>query len=409
MKQFSGLINKKLYYFIMSTIVFLMILGWLVSKSRAVEGELGYFLHFLLVAIISTCLLVYPRYETHILRTTIIVIGSVYFYLIFFLYPETWTNVIFLCLIPALSILFFDSKLFYFSLILNAILITMTYSYIILIDESNLFDHIKLDLVGNMINFVASQLILYFIFFQSFARIKKMKVYYEEIQNSERLKTTGQLSAAVAHEIRNPLTVVKGFLQFYGEDKSFNVEVKRNFSLMIDELNTAEYVISQFLTIAKPGTDKVRETIDVKVVLQSVTDLLKSYGLLYDNEINLNVEENCYIAVNLIEFKQLIINFIKNAIEASKKGDNISVWAKRKKDFIEIEIIDYGCGMSEEEVKNLGAPFYSLKSKGTGLGLMICFNIVEKYHGTIHFNSSKGKGTTIVLRFPFDNKYQHTL
>lgn len=258
-----------------------------------------------------------------------------------------------------------------------------------------------MDLPGNLMNFIASQVMLFFIFYLSSARIKKQQMYYEQIQQTERLKTTGQLAAAVAHEIRNPLTVVKGFLQLFENDVSLNEGMKKNFSLMIDEINTAEQVISQFLTIAKPDKDKRMEIVDVAIVLQSVTDLLKSYGLLHDNQIELKVVEDCLIAVNVIEFKQLVINLIKNAIEASKVGDTVHVKTEKVKNEVEIQITDQGSGMSEEVIKSLGTPFYSLKSKGTGLGLMICYNIVEKYNGTIQFISSIGKGTTVVVRFPY--------
>jgi two-component system sporulation sensor kinase B len=277
------------------------------------------------------------------------------------------------------------------------------FGYITFIDQGYLYPYIKQDIIGNVINFIGSQVIIYFIFYLSYGRIKKQQLYYEQIQQSERLKTTGQLAAAVAHEIRNPLTVVKGFLQLYEKDTLVTDDIKRHFTLMIDELNTAEQVISQFLSIAKPTKEKDEEIVNVKVMLQSVTDLLHSYGLLHDNKIELNVVEDCYIAANNIEFKQLLINIIKNAIEASKIGDSVFVTARRNRDFVEIKVVDYGNGMSEAEVKSLGTPFYSLKSKGTGLGMMICFNIAEKYKGTIDFQSSKGEGTTVIIRFPSKN------
>ncbi|WP_260631064.1 HAMP domain-containing sensor histidine kinase [Bacillus sp. S/N-304-OC-R1] len=124
---------------------------------------------------------------------------------------------------------------------------------------------------------------------------------------------------------------------------------------------------------------------------------------MHDNNIELNVTDNCFIAANHIEFKQLLINIIKNAIEASGNGDLVKINADIKNDFVEIKIIDYGKGMSEEEVGSLGTPFYSLKSKGTGLGMMICYNIAAKYKGTIDFQSSKGVGTTVTILFPSEN------
>jgi two-component system, sporulation sensor kinase B len=121
---------------------------------------------------------------------------------------------------------------------------------------------------------------------------------------------------------------------------------------------------------------------------------------LHDNWIELHVDDNCYISVNIIEFKQLIINIIKNAIEVSNDGDTVLVEAKSEKGFVMIKVIDRGCGMTEAEIQSLGTPFYSLKNKGTGLGLMICYNIAQKYNGTIKFDSSKGKGTTVIIKFP---------
>jgi two-component system, sporulation sensor kinase B len=400
MKEITNKINIKIYYTIVWIVVLMMISGLFVYNPLFGELGVAYITHSILVFILSVCLLLYPKYETNAMRMSIIIVASVYFYTLFFFYPETWSTFIFLCFIPALSILYFDSKLFYFSLLLNFISILCLFVYIIIIDPGHHYPYIEQDLIGNSINFIASQIIIYFIYYLTNVRIKKQQLYYEQIQQSERLKTTGQLAAAVAHEIRNPLTVVKGFLQVFEQDTSFSDDRKRHFTLIIDELNTAEQVISQFLSIAKPDKEKATETVDVKVVLQSVTDLLHSYGLLHDNQIELTVMGECTISANNIEFKQLLINVIKNAIEASKMGDLVRVTAGRENQFVVIKVIDQGCGMSEEEVKSLGTPFYSLKSKGTGLGMMVCFNIVEKYKGTIKFQTSKGQGTTVTISFP---------
>ncbi|MBM7648196.1 two-component system sporulation sensor kinase B [Bacillus ectoiniformans] len=400
MKELNNHINKKLYYMTVSFVVFVMMMGLFVDNPRLGHLETGYIVHHILVIGLSACLLLYPKYETQMSRIMIISLSYVYFYTLFFLYPETWSTFIFLCFIPAISILFFDSKLFYYSLIVNNLSIIFTVSYIMLLDKGNVYSYLKLDLIGNAINYLGTQFLIFLIFYLTDVHIKKQKLYYEEIKHTERLKATGQLAAAVAHEIRNPLTVVKGFLQLYEKDPSFNQDHKRHFTLMIDELNTAEQVVSQFLSIAKPNDGTKTESVNVKLVLQSVTDLLYSYGLLRDNKIELDIVEDCYIIANNMELKQLFINIIKNAIEASKSGDSVLVKAGKKNGFAEIKVIDHGNGMSEAEIESLGTPFYSLKSKGTGLGMMICYNIAAKYKGTIEFQSSKGKGTTVIIRFP---------
>ncbi|MEK4191309.1 MULTISPECIES: sensor histidine kinase [Paenibacillus] len=399
MREFYSRVNRKTYYILMLMIIVLMMFGLILSTLELDGIDFGYIIHFLCVAFLTVCLWIYPKHETHTFRKIIILFGFAYFYTLFFLYPQTWTTYILICLIPALSILFFDLKLFYFSFIINGVLMVITFGYILLIDRGDLYTYLHYDMLGNFINIIAVQVLLFFIFQISFKRMKKQQLYYEQLQQSERLKMVGQLTAAVAHEIRNPVTVVRGFLQFFDEDPSFDDPMKRKFKLMIDELNTVEQIISQFLTLSKPNGEQKLEKVDVKDVLESVTGLLHSYAMLSDNQIVTYVEEDCMISINKIEFKQLLINIIKNALEASEVGKSVSIMANRNNNFIEITIIDEGSGMSEAEVKSLGTPFYSLKSNGTGLGLMICFNIVEKYGGEIYYSSSEGKGTTATIRF----------
>ncbi|MCM3785339.1 HAMP domain-containing histidine kinase [Neobacillus mesonae] len=406
MKELYSQINRKIYYISMLMIIVLMVSGLILSATELNKITLGYSVHFLCVAFISICLLIYPKYETYFFRKIIILFGFAYFYTLFFLYPETWTTYILICLIPSLAILFFDLKLFYFSITLNGILIMITFGYITLIDQGEGYTYLHQDIVGNLINIIASQVLLLLIFRLSFSRMRKQQLYYEQLQQSERLKMIAHLTAAVAHEIRNPVTVVRGFLQLYQEDPSFSNPVKDKFKLMMDELNTVEHITSQFLTLSKPSRDQKPEKVDVKDALQSVTGLLSSYAMLSDKQIDIQVEDDCTIFINTIEFKQLLMNLIKNALEASDVGQSVEVIAKKNHHFIEIQITDKGSGMTEDEVKSLGTPFYSLKSSGTGLGLMICFNIVEKYDGKIDYHSSKDQGTTVTVRFSAANEIE---
>jgi two-component system, sporulation sensor kinase B len=385
---------------IVSCIIVLMVMGVVVDNPFNAR----FIVHGGVVVIVSACLLLYPQYETTWIRYTTVIASTGYFYSLFYFYPETWSGFVLLCFVPALSILFFDKWLFYFSLVLNAIFIGVTFSYIGIIDKGQAYSYIYADIAGNVVNFIASQILLYFIFYLSNVRIQKQRMYYEQVQQTERLKTTGQMAAAVAHEIRNPLTVVKGFLQYYEEDPEVNQSFKRNLSLMIDELHTAEHVISQFLSIAKPDQERKMDCVDMIKVLNDVTELLKMYGLLNDNSIELSVEEDCKVTANSIELKQLFVNLIKNAIEASPYSAGVTVMVKKEKFEVKVQITDKGRGMTVEEVNSLGTPFYSLKSKGTGLGLMICYNIVEKYNGTIGFDSTHGVGTTVTVRFPLVTK-----
>ncbi|MGG0737329.1 ATP-binding protein [Niallia taxi] len=394
--------NVKVYYGIIAFIIMFMVSGMVASFFMETAGlRVGNYLNAVEVVLLSVLLLLYPKISGWWLNFLIIIVGTSYFYTIFYVYPDTWSSFIFVCFIPAISILFFDKQLFIFSMVMNICLYFLGYAYILFMDKAETFGLLGVNVPGNIINFLGSQALLYCIFLLTYERIKKQQLYYKQLQQSERLKTTGQLAAAVAHEIRNPLTVVKGFLQLYQQEEKMDEGSKRNYSLMIDELNTAEHVLSQFLMLAKPDNDIKLEKVEVESLLQSVTDLVKSYGILRDNNIFLHhVEKDCYILVNIIEFKQLMINLLKNAMEASPYGEPIFIESEIQKDMVEIKVTDHGCGMSEEEVQSLGTPFYSLKSKGTGLGMMICFNIVEKYNGKINIESKKGEGTAVKIQFP---------
>ena len=190
MRNFQTQINKKVYYTVVLISIVLMIIGLLFNNSI----DISFLLHGLLIIVLVACLLLYPKYENHILRLIIMIVAFAYFYTIFFLYPETWSTFIFLCFIPAISILFFDSKLFYFSLILNG---TIDNGYIWLYyDSRSIYIPIsKQDLIGNIINFIGSQVIIYFIFYLSHGRIKKQQLYYEQITTYRTFKDNWSISS----------------------------------------------------------------------------------------------------------------------------------------------------------------------------------------------------------------------
>ncbi|MDF0727031.1 HAMP domain-containing sensor histidine kinase [Cytobacillus sp. S13-E01] len=399
MRELRNDSSLKVYRITITMTIALMITGLFVVYFRKTNVDLDFIIHLILVVLLSVQFIIYPKNENVITRILIIVTTFLYFYTLFIIYPETPSTFILICLIPSIAILFFHLRLFYFALVANTFLMMLTFGYVLLVDQGERYLFIYNDITGNIINFIGSQIILYFVFKLSHSRIESQKKYYEQIQQAERLKTTGQLAAAVAHEIRNPITVVKGFLQFYQSDNTVPEHVKKHYPLMMEELQIAETVINDFLTLAKPA-EEISVTVEVKAALHSVYDLLSSYALMNNIQFSVVIDEEYTVKCSLMEFKQLFVNLIKNAIEATPSGGSIEITAKRKGNKLAIYVKDNGDGMTKEEVKALGTPFYTLKSKGTGLGLMICYNIMEKYHGSILFNSEKGKGTKVGVTFP---------
>ncbi|MFC7687811.1 ATP-binding protein [Ureibacillus sp. GCM10028918] len=401
MEKIVTTLYAKRYYMIIYLLIVIMVSGLFYKNPLHGEGHIGYYLHLMFVVLFSACLLIYPKYRSSILRWLIVLVATLLFYTLFLVYPETGSTILLIYFIPTISIIFFDKRLFYTSIILNQVLIIGAITYIISSGQESLYPNVTSDTAGNIITFIGSQIFLYFIFYYTSERIAKMKLYYEQIKHAERLKTTGELAAAVAHEIRNPLTVVKGYLQLYEQDKSVSNSMKQSLPLLIEELDSAEQVISELLSLSQPTKNLKTERVDIQKSINSVAELLQSYGILNQNKIEVAIESDSYIEINKMELHQLLVNVVKNAIEASSVGGAIVVTARKtNEDYVEIKVQDRGIGMSEEELELLGKPFYSLKNKGTGLGVMICNNIVEKYNGSIQYISSKGNGTTVIIRFP---------
>ncbi|MDE5416130.1 PAS domain-containing protein [Alkalihalobacterium chitinilyticum] len=172
MKELYNQVIKKRYYISIFIMIVLMNIGLFTANPRYGEWDFGYLLHIALVMIIAICLLLYPKFETHAFRIVMIITAFVYFYTIFFLYPDTSSILILICFLPVISILFFDTKLFYFSLLLNTLLIGVIFGYILIVDQGSYYSYIKEDVVGNVINFAATQVIIFLIFYFTQNRLK---------------------------------------------------------------------------------------------------------------------------------------------------------------------------------------------------------------------------------------------
>lgn len=221
----------------------------------------------------------------------------------------------------------------------------------------------------------------------------------QELQRAEKMNAIGQLAASVAHEIRNPMTVVKGFLQIF-LSKEMSEEDHMYLKLMIEELNRAETIINDYLSLAKPDIGKL-VIIDGSEMTEQVMDLMSSYAMMSKNiSMHTEIKNQVKIRGNKSELKQVLINILKNGIEAMGDGGKLSMTLEKQEDFGVFVIKDTGIGMTAEELSRLGTAFYSLKERGTGMGLMVCYQIVERMKGQIKVSSKKGEGTTFEIMVP---------
>lgn len=225
----------------------------------------------------------------------------------------------------------------------------------------------------------------------------------ESLRKSEKLSVVGQLAAGVAHEIRNPLTSLKGFIQLLAENESN----KKYCDIMISELNRVNEIVSEFLSIAKPQVKNFKEK-NICTVLKEVVQLLSAQAHLKNIEIVLHCEMDfAFVFCDENQLKQVFVNILKNAIESIIDHDSkIIVHVKKDpSNYLLIQIVDFGIGISPERIQKLGEPFYTTKEKGTGLGLMVSYKIIETHGGEIKIHSEVGKGTTVDIRLPYQSKY----
>ncbi|GGK17938.1 sporulation kinase A [Caldalkalibacillus thermarum] len=229
--------------------------------------------------------------------------------------------------------------------------------------------------------------------------ITNRKQSEELLLKSEKLAVVGELAACVAHEIKNPLTSLKGFVQLLQSGRGGK---KEYFSIMLSELERINLIVSEFLLLAKKPQALNFQHKDVQVLLEHVTTLLNTQAIMNNVEIVTRIAGDIppvYCDEN--QLKQVFINILKNAIEAMPDGGQVVVDVKRDgPDQILVRIKDQGCGIPEECMARLGEPFYSTKENGTGLGLTVSHKIIEVHQGRLEIKSKVNEGTTVDIILP---------
>lgn len=227
--------------------------------------------------------------------------------------------------------------------------------------------------------------------------ISERKKAEEILLQSEKLSIVGELAAGVAHEIRNPLTTIKGFLQLYKWENGAN-EINE---LLLSELARIETITSEMLSLGKPQAVQHHRT-NLQELVENTLELLSPQAHLENIQFKLCVEESSFfITGEKNQLKQVFLNILKNAIEAMPDGGNIHINLKKSENGeCVLSVQDEGCGIPEELLPRLGEPFYSLKEKGTGLGLMICNKIIKQHQGSITYQSKTQQGTLVEIKLP---------
>ncbi|AST07334.1 two-component sensor histidine kinase [Anoxybacillus flavithermus] len=229
--------------------------------------------------------------------------------------------------------------------------------------------------------------------------IQKHSELRRRIVRAEKMEVVGHLAASISHEVRNPLTVSRGFMQLLLQSERMNYKDKQYIQIAIEEIDRAEAIITDYLTFAKPAPEHV-EKLNVKTEIERVIDILRPFANMSSIEIQTSLVPFA-VKGERQKFQQCLLNVMKNAIEAMPNGGTLRINVSIDKDYVLIHIGDTGVGMTKEQIERLGEPYFTTKgAKGTGLGMMVVYRIVETMKGDLFIHSEVGQGTDVYMYFP---------
>ncbi|WP_154666040.1 ATP-binding protein [Paenibacillus pinihumi] len=219
----------------------------------------------------------------------------------------------------------------------------------------------------------------------------------DEFGRMERLSLVGQMAASITHEIRNPMAVIRGFIQLM---KERSPEHHRDYyRIVMDELDRANAIINDFLSLAQNRIVH-KEKSSLNHIVRELVQLLWADANLRGQTIEIELDETLpMLEINEKEIKQLILNLARNGMEAMGNNGVLVLRTRLQPNMIQLQVADSGCGIPKEKMERLFEPFYTTKTRGTGLGLPLCLSIVERHQGKIAVDSDEGEGTVFTVSF----------
>ncbi|RID83693.1 PAS domain S-box protein [Peribacillus asahii] len=215
----------------------------------------------------------------------------------------------------------------------------------------------------------------------------------KEMARLDHLNLIGEMAAGIAHEIRNPMTTVYGFLQV-ARGREVSKEV---IDLMLDELNRANSIITEFLNLAKNKVSD-KQMKNLNTIIKALFPLIQAEAMRASKQVDLDLSECPDISIDEKEIRQFILNIALNGLDAMSSGGKLTIKTYAEEEAVILEIKDQGAGISPDILEKIGTPFFTTKEKGTGLGLAICYSVAERHQAEIDIETGD-KGTTFSIRF----------
>lgn len=222
---------------------------------------------------------------------------------------------------------------------------------------------------------------------------KKME---DEFYRLDRLNVVGQMAANIAHEIRNPMAVVRGYLQYISRKRDF-AKYKEQFQMMTDELDRANHIITEYLSLSKHGFVDFK-TACLNNVIEAISPLLQAEAAGLEKSITLDLENISDLYMDEKQIRQLLLNLVRNALEASPQGGVVTIRTYEDNGDVVLSVQDQGEEIPADVMEKLGTPFFTTKEQGTGLGLPVCYRIADSHHGVIQVKTGSN-GSHFDVRF----------
>ncbi|MFZ5632747.1 MAG: PAS domain S-box protein [Bacillota bacterium] len=226
--------------------------------------------------------------------------------------------------------------------------------------------------------------------------VTERKRFEKEMSRLERLNTVGEMAARIGHEIRNPIAAVRGFLQILSKNRDNYNQYMKYFDVMVEELDRANSIISEFLSLAKNSPIDFRRH-NLNSILRALFPLMRADAASQEKNITLDLNNVPDLPLGEKEIRQLILNLVRNGLEAMSPGKSLVIRTFTDAGEVVLAVQDQGSGLDPALIDRIGTPFFTTKDTGTGLGLAVCYSIAERHNATITAETGPG-GTTFFVR-----------